>query len=298
MEGGGVGRLRESVICTTAAVVVLGGSAGLSTLRDRPPSDCPAHSRTASNDGSAHAHGDSSQHDPAEVMVGASCNTVELVSPDSSTYVPDVAGASSADRAKARNLLDGVNEFCATHSLAQVEQEWRPGLANPSQPSHFFNPDRYARGLDPASPRAALVIDNELAGVVFTGRPLPPLGSIPRPHIHDPAMRVEMLHVYCTPNMKEAFTPNRQLGVNKDLQPLRLRIRPLINEVDEAQLQATLTLVRGYAGEELVPVTPVEPPATGGPDPVLQAMRIELRQSLMLLEEPDLRSLLGLLRSY
>jgi hypothetical protein len=231
-------------------------------------------------------------------MAGESCNTVELVISRDSTYIPDVAGASPKDRAKAQELLDGVNDFCATRSLEEVEQDWRPGGSNPSQPTHFFNPDRYARGLDPANPKAALVFDGELAGVMFTGRPLPPLGSIPRAHIHDLSMPVEMLHVYCTPDLSEAFTPNRQLGVNKDLQPLRLRIRSMLVGPDEDQLRAVLDLVHGYADEELATVDPVEPSATGDPDPVLQAMRTGIRQSLTQLNETELRSLWGLLRSY
>jgi hypothetical protein len=67
-----------------------------------------------------------------------------------------------------------------------------------------------------------------------------------------------MLHVYCTSNLEEAFTPSRALGVNADTIRLRLSIRPALMELDGRQLRALLTKVRSYAGEELAPVAPAE----------------------------------------
>jgi len=225
-----------------------------------------------------------------KVVIGSTCNSVEMVQPHNSKYIPDIAAASAADRTKAQQLFDGVNRFCRTHSAAALMSTWRPGLSNPAEPTHFFNPEP-SRGLDPANPRAALVDDGRLSGVMFTGRPLPALGSIPRAHSHDVSSPVEMVHVYCTTSLKEAFTPNRLLGVKADLVALRLKIRPAIMDLSDAQLRGVLAQVRGYAGNELPAVTPAPPSETGGPDPVRQAMRIEIRRSLMVLTEDQLRRL-------
>ncbi len=231
----------------------------------------------------------------AGVTVGPTCNLVETAAPAGSTYVPDVRVASAAHRAKAERLLNGVNDFCRSSSAADVMSTWRPGLTDPT-PTHFFNPDPPRGGLDPGDPKAALVYDGELDGVMFTGRPLPPLGSIPRPHTHDASERFEMLHVYCTSNLQEAFTPNRALGVNADTIRLRVGIRPALMKLDEGQLRALLAKVRSYAGDELAPVAPVENDE-GAADPMLQAMRTEIRASLMLLTESQLRSARTSMRS-
>ncbi len=230
-------------------------------------------------------------------MVGPTCNVVEMVGPVDSTYRPDVAGASPADRARARALLAGVNEFCRNNSAAELMEEWVPGEDNPTQPTHFFNPDvRGSLGLDPSEPRAVLIYREQIGGVMFTGVPLPSLGSIPRAHSHDMSRPREMVHVYCTTNLAEAFTPNRELGVLADTIALRQTIRPRVAELMEPRLTAVLKTVRGYVGNELPRVDPATVPASGVGDPVLRAKREEVRLSLMLLTEPQLRHTLSLTR--
>lgn len=236
-------------------------------------------------------------------MVGSTGNCVELVDPADSTYIPNIAAASLADRAKAQRLLDGANNFCRNRSVAEIEATWRPGKSDPSHPTHYFNPDPSSRGLNPANPRAALVYGGKLGGVMFTGAPLPYLGTIPRAHTHTGMamgsdMGVEMVHVYCTPGLKEAFTPNRMLGVKAATIALRLKIRPAVMDLNRWQLRAVRAKVRGYAGDRLAPVAPTGTSADGGPDPVLQAMRTEIRNSLMLLTETQLRSVWRLMQSY
>ena len=301
-----------------AATAVVAGSLALSSLTGPEPRDCPepaspnptparvdAHRSMdhgkdhGSHHGTHHEthHGGTAGGDDA-VTIGPTCNQVEMAGPGESAYVPDIAAASVADRRKAQRLLDGVNEFCDRHSGETLAETWRPGPSSPPGASHHGNPDSDSRGLDPANPRTALIYDGELGGVMFVGRPLPSLGSIPRAHSHDPSTPTEMLHVYCTTNLREAFTPNRQLGIKADLQPLRQSIRPAVMDLDESQLRAVLARVRGYAGDEVVNVTPVENSADGGPDPVLQAMRTEIRRSLLLLDERQLRKLRSLIRSY
>lgn len=270
--------LKKSVLCGTTGAV-LAGSIGLSTLL------VPNASA---------GHGDMGGH----VMTGPTGNKVEMVDPPHSMYVPHIAAASEADRAKAQKLLDGVNKFCRTHSAAALKAKWRPGLSNPRHPTHFFNPDPKSTGLRAANPRAALVYNGKLDGVMFVGVPLPSFGSIPRAHSHDMSMPVEMLHVYCTRNLKEAFTPNRMLGVMADLVMLRLMIRPAVMDLNEAQLRAVRAKVRGYASSKLQAMAPVASATKGGPDPVLQAIRTEIRRSLMVLTEAQLRSVWSLMQSY
>jgi len=272
VEGTSVG-LKNAGVSGTAALV-LAGSLSLSGLA-----------------ASAQAHGGMDGH----LMTGPTGNKVEMVDPAHSSYVPKLARASAADRAKAQRLLNGVNRFCRTHSAAGLTANWRPGR-NLSSPTHYFNP-RPSRGLRPASPRAALIYHGELGGVMFTGVPLPSLGSIPRAHSHDMSRPIEMLHVYCTRNLKDAFTPNRMLGVKADIRALRLRIRPAVMDLSEAQLRAVRATARDLAGNRLRPVTPTGTAAGSGPDPVLQAMRTEIRRSLMILSEPQLRRVWSMVRS-
>jgi hypothetical protein len=246
-----------------------------------------------SHDGAAHEHGRAHR---ARIMVGPTCNVVEMISPVDSTYRPDVTGASRADRAAARSLLQGVNRFCESTAAADVMNEWVPGDTTPTKPTHYFNPDhRGSLGLDPENPRAVLVYRHRIGGVMFTGIPLPSLGSIPRPHTHDPTSDREMLHVYCAPNLAEAFTPNRELGVMADTIALRQRVRPLVASLEGHRVTALLRTVRGYLDHEL----PRVDPRTIGPglgDVVLRAKREELRQALMLLSEAQLRTLSALVR--
>lgn len=283
--------MRSAVAGWLAGGLLVGGAAGLATLLDRDDPAC------AQNSLQRPSHADGHEHGAGEVMVGPTCNTVETAVPAASTYVPDLRKAPAADLDSARRLLAGVNEFCRGHSAAQLQQEWPP-RSDPATATHFFNPDPGSRGLDPANPRAALIYDGRLGGVMFTGRPLDFLGSVPRPHSHGSARPVEMLHVYCTSDLEEAFTPNRQLGVNSDLRPLRQAIRPALVGLPEPALRAVLAQVRAHAGDRLSRVTPVEPSGESGPDPVLQAMRREVRASLSHLTEPQLRDVWASVRRY
>jgi hypothetical protein len=237
-------------------------------------------------------------------MVGPSGNRIEMVPPHESKYVPKILKAPPRARTKARRLLSGVNRFCRTHSLAELKARWRPGNDNPTHPTHYFNPRRGASGLNPARPRAALVYDGRIGGVMFTGQPLPRLGPIPRAHSHHGMAMgshsgVEMVHVYCRPNLtvkslREALTPNRQLGVMADTIRLRLKIRPAVMDLNPRQLREVRNKVHGYVGTQQVRPSAQQ----GGPDPRLRAMRVEIRKSLMKLTEAQLRSVWRLMKSY
>jgi hypothetical protein len=239
------------------------------------------------------------------VMVGPSGNRVEMVAPHESRYVPRILKAPARSRTKARRLLSGVNRFCRTRSLADLKARWRPGNDHPAHPTHYFNPRGGASGVHPARPRAALVYDGRIGGVMFTGQPLPKLGPIPRAHGHHHSAMgshrgVEMVHVYCRSNlsvksMREAFTPNRQLGVMADTIRLRLRIRPAVMDLNRRQLREVRDKVRGYVGERHHVRQSAQ---RGGPDPRLRAMRVEIRKSLMRLNEAQLRSVWRLMKSY
>lgn len=266
-----------------------------------PRADHHAHS---DRDAKAGHHGETDHHaeeghggSNGPVTVGPTCNLLEAAAPPMSSYVPDVAAAAAADRRTARELLDGVNEFCRTHTAADITTEWRPGTSNPNGATHYFNPSPGSKGLDPANPRAALIYGGELGGVMFTGKPLPRLGSIPRAHSHDSTEPVEMVHVYCTDDLAEAFTPSRLLGVNADAVALRARLRPAVMALSDARLARVLAHVRRVAGDELPPVEPFRTAAGDGPDPVRQAMRSELRRSLLILSEEQLRELSTRMRS-
>jgi len=292
--------LRAAVAAVTASAVVVAGAMVLSSRPGSRTMACPDPPGGASGSHSSHAEHHGQRHEQpggpnAGLAVGPSCNLVETSTPAGSRYVPDVAGASAADRAKAQRLLNGVNDFCRSSTAAEIMSTWRPGVTDPS-PTHFFNPEPTRGGLDPTEPKAALIYDGELAGVMLTGKPLPSLGSVPRPHTHDPSEPFEMLHVYCTSNLQEAFTPSRMLGVKADTIRLRLSIRLALMDLDERQLRALLTKVRSYAGYELAPVAPVHDDE-GSADPLLQAMRTEIRTSLMLLTESQLRSVRSSMRS-
>jgi hypothetical protein len=189
-----------------------------------------------------------------------------------------------------------VNRFCHSSSAADLMDDWVPGDTTPTKPTHFFNPDRRGSlGLDPANPRAVLIYRQRIGGVMFTGIPLPSLGSIPRAHTHDLASSREMLHVYCAPNLAEAFTPNRELGALADTIALRQRIRPLVAHLQGHRVTALLRTVRGYVGDELPTVDP-RAVAPGPGDVVLRANREELRQALMLLTEAQLRRVWAVMR--
>jgi hypothetical protein len=243
----------------------------------------------------------------AHVMTGPTGNKIEMVAPHRSRYVPRILRASTRQRAKARRLLNGVNGFCETHTMADLKARWRPGTDNPANPTHYFNPRQGASGVHPARPRAALVYDGRVDGVMFTGKPLPYLGTIPRAHGHHAMAMgshqgVEMVHVYCRSNLtvkslREAFTPNRQLGVLADTKRLRLRIRPAVMDLNRRELRQVRDKVRGYVGNQSSQAARAQTARRGGPDPVLRRMRVEIRESLMELSEPQLRSVWRLMRA-
>ena len=293
-------RVRAVVGSVTASAVVLAGAVAVSSWPGSQSATCfepepERHSAAGAHGSHSAGHGESgNSHD--ELTVGPTCNQVEMATPAQSTYVPDLAAASAGDRVQAQQLLNGVNDFCREHSAADIISQWEAGESDPS-PTHFFNPDDRSRGLDPANPKAALIYEGELAGVMFTGKPLPSLGSIPRAHAHDPSEPLEMLHVYCTTNLQDAFTPSRMLGVKADTIRLRRSIRPGLMDLDQPQLRTLLHKVRGYAGYELAAVEPVQTDEPGGPDPVMQARRTEIRTAIMLLTEAQLRSVQSSMRS-
>jgi hypothetical protein len=232
------------------------------------------------------------------VMIGPTGNHVEIGDPANSMYMPNIGAASAKDQARAQRLSDGVNNFCRTHTAKAIKAKWRPGLSRSSQQTHYFNPNSKSWGLNTNQPRAALIYKGKLGGVMFSGMPLPHLGSIPRAHTHMMSSHMEMLHVFCTPNLREAFTPNRVLGVEAATIALRLDIRPAITDLNRHQLRTVRAKVRGYAGSKLQPVAPSGSSSLPGPDPVLRAMRTEIRASLMIINEAQLRSVWRLVRSY
>ena len=245
----------------------------------------------------------------ATVETSPTGNKIELVDPGKSTYVPRVLRATDRQRARARNLLRGVNTFCRTHTIAGLEADgWQKGDPQGTVATHMSNPDARSGGVNPENPRGALFFDGEIGGVMFTGQPLPHLGPIPRGHRHaahgsmGAHPDVEMVHVYCTDDLtvksiREAFTPDRQLGVLADTVSLRNRIRPHVMDLNPRQLREVRALVRSYIG---APSSQSAPARTSdvGPDPVLQAMRTEIREGLMELDEAQLRSVWRKMKSY
>jgi hypothetical protein len=263
----------------------------------------------------------------AHVFTDRNGNRVEMIDPGQSHYVPNIRGASDADIAKAQDILAGVNEFCRTHTVKWIKAHWRSGgmgmggmhmkagmsmkgmsgmhmKGMSESPTHWFNP-RKLTGIHPGRPVAALIYKGVLDGVMFNGSPvLPRLGSIPRPHVHHMAgmtMReapLEMVHVYCTPSLKRSFTPNRQLGVMVPTQDLRNTIRPAVMLLKPWQLKEVRRMVRNFCGSRLKPVAPTGSPSDPGPDPRLEAMRTEIRHSLMILREGQLRTVWHKMKSY
>lgn len=294
----------KGAVVACAAGVGLAAAIALPSVIDHSETGCPpaselvASQTAAAGQGGGHGdeHGHGHGHGGRRLLVGPSCNLVETAAPPDSKYRPDVAGASRADRQRARALLRGANEFCRSHSAAELTAAWLPGQGAET-PTHYFNPDRRGSlGPEPSNPRAALVYRGEIAGVMLTGTPLPHLGSIPRAHTHDESRPREMVHVYCTANLADAFTPSRQLGVLADSIALRHKIRPRITHLVDPRLAAIHRQVRAYLGSDLPRVEPstVETPAA---DPARRAQRQEIRQSLLLLTEPELRAVLSMVKA-
>jgi hypothetical protein len=232
-------------------------------------------------------------------MVGPTCNLVEMVAPYESSYRPNIAAASPADRDRARHLLAGVNEFCRAHTASELERSWLPGPDGGDALTHYFNPAPGSFGLDPAKPRAALVRQDRIVGVMFTGKPLPYLGSIPRAHMHDMsadmASNREMLHVYCSPDLRDAFTPNRLLGVMADIKRLRDEFRANAGLLGEPRLSQVLARIRSMTPTPLPAVDGADQPASSDADPALWAKREEIRRDLLVVTDHDLRTLRPLL---
>lgn len=277
------------------------------------PSTSIAGTHLARAGDALHHHAAAASASAPVVETSATGNKVELVDPGKSTYVPRVLSATDRQRTRARDLLRGVNLFCRTHTVSGLKAAgWRPGDGPSSGvQTHLINPDPRSVGINPQNPRGALFFDGEVGGVMLTGQPLPHLGPIPRVHRHPDVHAsmggnpdVEMVHIYCTDDLtvksiREAYTPNRQIGVLADTRNLRDRIRPAVMNLNARQLREVRSLVRGYVG------TPSSSTTTGaartagpGPDPVLQAMRTEIRQGLMSLDEAQLRSVWRLMKSY
>jgi hypothetical protein len=294
----------RAVFFYCAAGIALAGSIALAAQVDRGMGGCPAGSEPARariadvrHTGDAAEHSGHGHGNAGHLVVGPTCNVSEVVAPPSSTYRPDVRGASRADRTRARSLLRGVNAFCRSHSASELMAGWVPGNGDETPANHFFNPDRRGSlGLDPSNPRAALVYGHEIAGVMFAGTPLPPLGSIPRAHTHDASRPREMLHVYCATNLAEAFTPNRRLGVLADSIALRQKIRPQVAHLVNPQLTVILSYVRGELGDELSRVDPRTIATPEPTHPIQRAKRDEIRQSLRFLAEPQLRTVVWMIK--
>jgi hypothetical protein len=297
---------RVTVRAVGAGVLVAGVVGAMPSTA--PAGISRAQAATTSSTYAHHAH----HHVAAVTQVvetSETGNKIELVDPAQSSYIPNLQAAPARQRDRARGLLRGVNRFCRTHTVAELKAGWRPGTARDSDPTHYFNPERGASGVNPANPRAALVYDGEVGGVMFTGQPLPRLGVIPRAHRHGQGSsmgtdsHVEMVHVYCSEDLtrksvREAYTPNRLLGVLADTIRLRLRIRPAIMDLSPRQLREVRDRVRRYVGEQATQSTGIRMTSATGPDPRLQAMRTEIREGLMQLDEAQLRSIWRLMRSY
>jgi hypothetical protein len=307
------GVIVSSAVLAVAVPIVASGAAGASG---------PAAGKSAA--GSA-AKGAQGKH--AEIFTDDNGNTVEMIDPGQSTYVPDVKAASTDDIAKAKHILEGVQEFCRTHTVKNIKAHWRPGgmsmkVAQPMKGmsgmsmngmsgmhmkgmsmshTHYFNPNKRT-GIHPKHPVAALIYKGVLDGVMFNGDPLLPyLGSIPRAHVHHMpgmVMHTEMVHVYCTANLQHAYTPNRQLGAMVPTQNLRTTIRPAVMDLTPGQLKEVRRMVRHMCGDRLKPVLPTGSPNAPGPDPRLQAMRTEIRHSLMILRQGQLQQLWQKMQSY
>jgi hypothetical protein len=232
-------------------------------------------------------------------FVDANGNRVEVVDPGQSTYIPNVKHTSKHSVAKAQRLLDGTLKFCRTHSVKKIMAHWRVGgmgmggmggmKANTMPPTHYFNPNPM-QGLHPMHPTAALVYDGKLGGVMLNGQPLDYLGTIPRAHAHKHMVstHLEMVHIYCTKNLTFAFTPNRTLGVMSPTINLRLKIRPAIMDLTRRQLKVIDAMVTMYVKRDGGMKTAPDAIAKG-PKPALQAMRIHIRESLMVLTQHQLR---------
>jgi hypothetical protein len=307
--------LRRGVIVSAAVLAVAVPIIASGASASSTPATKSATKAAASTASSKHVH----------VFRDSNGNWVEMSDPGQSHYVPNIRDASDADLAKAQNILDGVNNFCRTHTVKWIKEHWRSGegmggmhmkgmagmqmkgmhmKGMSMSPTHWFNP-RKLTGIHPGRPVAALIYKGVLDGVMFNGAPvLPRLGSIPRPHVHQMAgMRMreaplEMVHVYCTPNLKHSFTPNRQLGVMVPTQNLRNTIRPAVMLLKSWQLKEVRRMVRNFCGSRLNPVAPTGSPSDPGPDPRLEAMRTEIRHSLMILREGQLRTVWQKMKSY
>jgi hypothetical protein len=142
-------------------------------------------------------------------------NTISECPPAHDPYVPDIQGASPDDVQRARALYAAATRFCQTHPTVRSLQArgfYRRGAGN----SHWS--DGPNEGWDPDDPKAVHVEKGRVIGVIYIGdvgrewRPLPYLGSIPRPHVHHAGGR-EMLHVWCASTMREAFTTRKPVTV-------------------------------------------------------------------------------------
>lgn len=134
-------------------------------------------------------------------------NTISHCAAEADPYVPQLARASAADREKAQQLFDVVMQFCASHP--DVESLHSAGYRPVHAGATHWQKIGARPGFRPNDPRVAVVDDQgKIVGVMYGGgsEGFPPLGSIPRPHVHMVGGN-EMLHVWCTPDsLTDAFT--------------------------------------------------------------------------------------------
>ncbi len=128
-------------------------------------------------------------------------NQVSSCAAGEERYVPNVSSAGPDDMAKAKQLHSAALGFCRSHSsLSSLSRDGyrptRPGM------THWFNPS-LGRDFNADKPRFAIVKGGKLVGVLYLTPQLPSLGSIPRAHSHHAAR--EMLHVWCSEDMEQAF---------------------------------------------------------------------------------------------
>jgi len=151
-------------------------------------------------------------------MTGKGGATVSHCAPANDPYVPNVAAASPADRAKAQRLLDQALAWCRSARISGQTMTSNAGRYTPSSFNHHWahRPD-FRLEFTPGwagRPKMAVLNGGKLVGAFYVvgkarGFPLAQLGTIPRPHVHG-AQDNEMLHIWtgpaCNADLRTAFT--------------------------------------------------------------------------------------------
>lgn len=106
------------------------------------------------------------------------------------------------------NLHNQVLDFCRTNNTATLKaKKYIPGTNGAG--GHWIVDNRAYLGWNPANPKMALVHNNTIVGVVFTGRPTlnphPNVGTMPH-GMKSGTGSSEMIHVYCVTDIVRAFT--------------------------------------------------------------------------------------------